>query len=99
MRSRVLYLTDAEDCLLTGKCRIPKIMFLNRREKITYLLDGDKLGSQLKVCLGCSLLKTGVKDFSKKNNELFENLKVELAVKTYLPSQQKTTKKGKRIAG
>lgn len=65
-RGTVLYLTDTEDCLLTGKCRIPNVMFMNIEERINCLLDGDKLGFQLKGWLGSSLLKTAEKDFSKK---------------------------------
>lgn len=58
---------------------------MNIREKITCLLNGDKLGSQLKGWPGFSLLKTGGKDFRKKSNKPFENQKVRLALKTYFP--------------
>lgn len=70
-RGRVLYPTDAEDCLQTDKCRIPNVTFMNVRETITCLLDGDKLGSQLKGWPDHSLLKTGGKNFTKKNNKPF----------------------------
>lgn len=77
--------------MLTDKCRIPNVTFMNVRETITCLLDGDKLGSQLKGWPDYSLLKTGGKNFTKKKKiNLFENLKVELAEKTCLPFYQKT---------
>lgn len=44
---------------------------MNVRETITCLLDGDKLGSQLKGWPDHSLLKTGGENFTKKNNKPF----------------------------